>query len=95
MDSLDFFRRCIWPINDREEADARLDAVLAWCATNVQPERIYGREQLQAWAARNGYTTTVDTQELCALLRRLKPLTEAPGELNSAIVDMLHKYREV
>ena len=55
MDSLDFFRSCLWDMRDRDQADDRLRRILIWVGANAVPERVFPAAALDKWALENGY----------------------------------------
>lgn len=94
MDSLDLFRRCLWNI-DRDEADARLEAILAWVGTNALPERVFSQPQLAAWAHRNGYTTDHDIAGVVQLLRDVQPLIPWHDPRGSRVLAAIADWSEL
>ena len=93
MDSQDF-RRTVWPDADRESTDALLTRCLLWVGKWAMPERVFGFEQLEAWALRNGFEKR-DSTELVALLRQAQPHIDAYTDLSVAINDAIVARRPV
>ena len=90
MDSLDLFRRCIWNI-DSDEADARMEAVLAWVGESATPERVFSQAQLDHWATQNGYVLR-DVKPIAALLRRVERYIPVHDPVGQDVRDMIHAY---
>ena len=88
MDSLHFFQHTIWNI-DRDEADARLAAVLAWVGTYAQPDCVFTPAKLAEWATMHGYLQR-DTTELVALLKQAQQWAPRDTVLASRLQETIH-----
>lgn len=69
MDSFDF-RRSVLPDLTRDQTDELLARAMRWIGINTPPDYVYTPQQLEAWALAHGFTRTIDTQRIAALLRK-------------------------
>jgi hypothetical protein len=92
MDSLSLFRTVIWDLNDRDQADVRLERILAWVGENALPERVFDQAKLDAWAHQQGFTQAVDVKAIAALLRQVERYIPVHDPVGVAVRDMIHAY---
>jgi hypothetical protein len=91
VDSQDFWRVASPPLT-REQTDAAMTRVLRWIGDHSPPDYVYTREQLEVWARSAGFSTQLDAQQVCALLRRVQPKLVAYDPLAREVRDAIVAY---
>jgi hypothetical protein len=94
MDSFGL-RDVIYPPFDREASDELMMRILKWVQRAVPPEYTYTPQQMGEWAMRNGWRTTANEDELCALLRRTQAYVVRGTPLSLEITDALAERRSI